>query len=65
MRFLHIATVKCNQMCTCDRVKHQYEDAMVSSSGTGLCELTCQSFTGFTEGGLRRARRNLSISDRV
>ena len=25
VRFLHIAAVKCNQMCTCDRVRQQEE----------------------------------------
>ena len=27
VRFLHIAAVKCNHMCACDRVRHQEEDA--------------------------------------
>ena len=26
-RFLHIAAVKCNQMCACDRPRHQEDDA--------------------------------------
>ena len=29
MKFLHIAAVTCNQMCTCDRVRHREEDAMI------------------------------------
>ena len=29
VRFLHTAAVKCNHMCTCDRVRHQEEDGMI------------------------------------
>ena len=29
VRFLHIAAVRCNQMCSCDGVRHQEEDGLI------------------------------------